>query len=195
MEAMPSSQPNRIFVHDQGGNPLNVVALRDDLFDCIHAKGAVESLTSAAGGEVPVETWMWSFDMLTRLDLRHASLAKGREADVLIIAADASRPIPAYVKSWMTACLREHRKGAPVMVGLYEEFFDHRDSLSALHSDLVSFAAQWRAPLLCNREWDDQLQRASVRELFGHLTPKAQQDFALQSLLAVPSAGRWGLNE
>lgn len=194
MQAHEIARPNRISANSQAGDTLHVVALHDGLISCVYAQEALAALALAVRPEMKMINSVWSFDMLTRLDMRHASHDKCAEADILLIAATAAAPLPAHVKSWINASLRDSHKGAPTLIALYEEDFEQIGLVAPLRSDLAAIAAQWRTPLLCNAELDSRLEQGLMAEFTGGRAP-VKSHFNLSHLLANSEAGRWGINE
>jgi hypothetical protein len=173
---------------------IRIVALYDSMGDVAYAHEAIGSIAIAGHPEIKVASLLWSFDMLTRLDIRHASIHSAVEADVFIIAAPASSPLPVHVSSWLDSVLQERRRGAPVIVAIYEE--DHRQAyeLPALRRDLLAFAARWRAPLLCNRELYTRLE-GKLQTRVIDAGERHTVGFDPDTLLMKSGRAHWGINE
>jgi hypothetical protein len=149
--AAPACQPLGIV-------PFRVVGLYDALASAAFAHEAISAMSSAIGTQTRIDSSIWSFDMLTRLDSRHASLRCASAADVIIVAARPSLPLPPSVTSWLTQSLRDNVHGTPVIIALYEEEPDPSAAAPKLPAELGAIAASWQAPLLCNAEFSGRFE-------------------------------------
>ena len=173
---------------------IRIVALYDSkaAASCVHE--AIESIASAGHTGTKVESFLWSFDMLTRLDIRHASIHSAVEADVFIVAGEASSSLPVQVSSWFETALRDHRRGAPVIVLIYEEEDQQSCPLPALRRDLASLAARWRAPLLCQREMHSRLER-ELRQQVSDPIERMGAGADVDAVATKSEHTHWGINE
>lgn len=173
---------------------LKVVSLYDGFISAVYAHEAVGSLAMAVRPFMDVESSAWSFAMLSRLDLRHPSIREAAEADMIIIAADASLPLPAHIRTWLTRSLQENGKGAPLIVAIHQEDDEQAEATSPLHEDLGFIAERWGTQLLRNGEFDAHLERG----LAGSLASRIGSDGAsveFDRLFSSQPAGAWGINE
>jgi hypothetical protein len=178
-----------------GPSTLNVVALHDGFMTAVYAHEAVGSLTMAARPHVNVASRAWSFDMLTRLDVRHPSIRMASEADVIIIAADACAPLPHHVMSWLARSMQENGKGAPVIVAIHQEEPEMELTGPPLLTDLHTITDRWNVPLLCNGDFDKFLEQDVPT---SHPDGERANVSAIESAIPFPAphqAGRWGINE
>jgi hypothetical protein len=173
---------------------LQVAALYEELPAFVRTHEVLKSLALVIHPKMCVLGNLWSFDSLTRLDLRHARGRVASEADVILVASSAASPLPTHVKSWITATLRANDKGAPVLVALYEEVRARKTAIPALREDLLTIAAQWRIPLLCNGDFDARLENDFMQSLTGREKTTASV-FQLNKLLSTPNTKRWGIND
>jgi hypothetical protein len=182
-------------VTEGGSSTLNVVALYDGFMTAVYAHEAVGSLTMAVRPHANVDSRLWSFDMLTRLEARHPSIRVASEADVIIIAADASTPLPHHVLSWLARSVQENGKGAPVIVAIHHEEAGMEQTMAPLLTDLRTITGRWNAPLLCNGDFDKFLEQ----DVPSNLADGGRAGLsAIESGIPFPAqhqAGRWGINE
>lgn len=179
-------------LHD--GKTLQVAALYEELSAFVQIHEVLSSLALAVHPQMCVVGNLWSFDSLTRLELRHARGRIAAEADVILVAGHASCTLPVHVKSWIMACLRANCRGSPVLVALYEEIHERRPCIPALREDLLTIAAQWRIPLLCNGEFDARQGNDFMKDLPGR-GKTTTSVFQLNKLLSTPASRRWGIND
>ena len=182
-------------VTEGGSCTLNVVALYDGFMTAVYAHEAVGSLTMAVRPHANVASRVWSFDMLTRLDVRHPSIRVASEADVIIVAADASAPLPHHVLSWLARSVQENGKGAPVIVAIHQEEPGTEQTIQPLLVDLRTITDRWNAPLLCNGEFDRFLDEGVTTCLANGGRASLS---VIESGIPIPAphpAGRWGINE
>lgn len=174
---------------------LHVVGIYDRFVTAVYAQEAAGSLGIAVRPFMHVESSVWSFDMLARLDLRHPSIRAASGADVIIVAADPASPLPLHVKTWLTRSLQENVRGAPLIAVIHEEMVGgSADATLPLYVDLGRIARQWGTPLLRNGEFDARLESGLAEEL----TARREQNgygIELDGLLSLHTAGRWGINE
>lgn len=183
--------PVRAAAHTRQRCPrLNVVALYDSVDSAARANAAVRSMVMALRGQRHVESRLWSFDMLARLDLRHASAWTAAEADVLLVAASALSPLPQHVASWLFDCLGDNEKGAPLIVAIYDNDGRKATSVPPLRRELLNLARRWKAPVLCSRE---------LHALFaGDSRPPGFADLDAidhEEVFANNGNPHWGINE
>jgi hypothetical protein len=169
-----------------------MVGLCDTMASAAYAHEAIGALSIACRLHLRVESAIWSFDTLTRLDIRHASLRRATQAHALVVAANAALPLPSHVSSWLLDSLRQRDDTAPVIVALFEEDTAARSGGSKLLADLRGIASRWRAPVLCNSEFHDSLDSMVMAQIHSrNLQPsKPTNDVRLP-------AGCWrgGINE
>ena len=178
-----------------GGVPaLKVVALYDGFISAVYAHEAVGSLAMAVRPFMDVESSAWSFAMLSRLDLRHPSIREAAEADMIIIAADASLPLPPHIRTWLTRSLQENGKGAPLIVAIHEEDAEQAEATSPLHEDLGYIAERWGTPLLRNGEYDAHLERGLAGDLASRRGSHGTS-VEFDRLFSAHPTGAWGINE
>jgi hypothetical protein len=158
MNQATSTRPEWISEVHHPLEPLRIVTLYDTHLSLLHAERMVAALTEAAGSPQRIKHASWNFNMLTRLDVRHASAAVAAETDILVVAADASALVPQHVKSWIEEALRNNTKGPPLVIGLYGSSPHGAKALSAFHSDLLSAARYWNIPPLFNSDFDSQIE-------------------------------------
>lgn len=174
---------------------LRVMALYDDLKAQENAHAALEALMKACGSRVQIESRAWNFNMLTRLDLRHASARIASSADLMIVAAQPSAALPAHVKSWMTTCLRQHSNTLPALMAADEECFRKPSgNQSALICELLAIAATWSTRLLCNQEFNEKMEPHWMNSLAPPESGRELQS-TVQDSLSVRCRTRGGINE
>lgn len=182
--------PVRVANHTRQRCPrLNVVAVYDSVDAAARANAAVRSMVMAVRGQRHVESRLWSFDMLARLDLRHASAWTAAEADVILVAASALSPLPQHVVSWLVECMGDTQKGAPLIVAIYDNEGRKASAVSPLGRELLELARRWKAPVLCSRE---------LHALFsGDPLPPgfAELDVDHEEVFANNGNPHWGINE
>lgn len=132
---------------------LRVAALYDSLPAEVRVHAVIEALARRHGSQVRIECRAWNFDMLTRLDLRHASARAASGSHMMIVAAQATEMLPEHVKSWMTICMRQHSSRLPVLVAADAEISRRPGNPSALNHELMSIASMWRTRLRFSREF------------------------------------------
>lgn len=194
MNAARSDSPGVPWSHEHPGRPLRVTALHDGLTSSVYVHEALGAISLAVNPRRHLESDVWSFDMLTRLDVRHASVTHGAAADIIIVAGQASTSLPSHIKSWITTCLQENRKGPPIMVVLYEERDQDADGLPPLHRDLGALTKSWKTPLLSHRALDERLDSGLILDRSKPGSP-AEDDLNLDNLVSGPFCGHWGINE
>lgn len=174
--------------------PMRVAILYDQWPSLAKAENAVASLAKAAGSKSRIQHTSWTFNMLTRLDVRHASAAIATETDILMVAAAASVPLPLHVKTWLSECLRDNAKGKPLVVGLYDPCHGLSHLELPFSADLLCTAGHWDLCLLFNSEFDSQYEWSRWAHL-SHCQRPRDSRFNSETLQHVHNIGRWGINE
>lgn len=173
---------------------LKVIAVYDGFTSAVYAHEAVGSLAMAIRPFAHLVNNVWSFDMLARLDLRHSTIRVAAEADVIIIAAEAARALPAHVETWLVRSLQENARGSPLIVVIDQEESGHEEESPPLCEHLTTIAGHWGTPLLRNGEFDSRLERGLATELTDR-TDHGGATADLNRLLSAHPAGYWGINE
>ena len=176
------------------GTTLSVVAVYDGITDAVGVHAAIGALTMSAGPDVNVRCITWSFDMLTRLDVRHVSIREAAQADVLIVSASGTDPLLAHVTAWVTTCLRENGRGAPLLAALHLEAPGLAESSSPLCEFLSRTAALWQTEFLCNEDFAARLDQGLALQLLERRNRRFEldPDDAGHPELA---GFRWGIND
>jgi hypothetical protein len=174
---------------------LRVISLHDGCMGAEHACEAAKAIALAGGSRTAVQCMSWGFDMLSRLDLRHASIREASQVDVLIASTFACEPLPDHVRSWVTACLRTNGRGMPVIVALHHEQPARSQSRSSLCEFLSSIAARRQSDFLCNEAFDLRLGQGLVSQLVERRRRLDGREADVHPAGAAECGARWGINE
>lgn len=169
---------------------LTCAAIFDDLFDGVVAIKAMESLALSLRPGWRLNRMAWNFGMLQRLDLRHLSVHRAAEADLLIIAASADLPLPHHVKDWLERLGHAHVRPLSVLVSLHDQQSDCGLYRQQLCRDLEDLSHRWQCEFLCNGEFDRRLEDGLAVEIIHR---RARVEGGLED--NDPSAAHWGINE
>ena len=180
------------FSYSPRSHTIKVAAIYDGLMSFVYAHEAFGSLGLAAAPHARIESNVWSFDNLIRLDLRHASLRIAAEAELILVAAGPESALPRHVQDWLKEVLREDREHTPVIVALHERMANVAGQLPLFLRQLKVLAAGWRAPVLTSGEFDGWLRNEFAAGCAGEAESGADE-----KVTSPPSllADRWGINE
>lgn len=170
---------------------LNLVALYDGLMGGIRLREALEWLNHSHGHLMRVSQRSWSFDALTRLDVRAAAVHEAADADVLVIAADGERRLPAQVAQWIDRCFRENGRSPAVLVALHDDGFSDEGTGSTLTGELRQISYRWGMEFVRNEEFDERLGRDGIDRIFS--VPQPAQHARLPAGFEFPArhTGVW----
>ena len=177
------------------GVKLRVVSIHDGLTGAVYAQFAAESISEAVGPGNGVQWKAWSFDMLSRLDLRHDSLHQASHADVIIVSSFTCSLVPAHVRSWLTTCLQRSEYGLPVIVALNPDITPGSEKAHPPCEFLREAASVWQTDLLHNREFDGQLEDGLAAKLLERRKNRDGRAGCLYSAVTDESSFGWGINE
>jgi len=141
------------------GPAFSVVAIHDDFSASVRAREALEWLEHSLGADLHVRSISWSFQKLERMDLRAMSVRAAAAADVIIVAASDTQPVPDQVRRWLDSSLQQQRGSRAVLVALHDEDHDDTAPPGPLCSHLKRLAVRWQTELICNNDFDRRLDR------------------------------------
>jgi hypothetical protein len=194
MNAFSATAPVALPPRQTAFDPLRVVVLYDGLDAAYRAHDVVTGLTMALRGQRRVDSSLWSFDMLARLDIRHASVRGAADADVLVVVAAANEPLPNHVMTWLMACVRENEKGVPLLGASYEDDPRHAYAVPALRRDLQAIAQRWKMLLMRECELTARLRQQMLPKLPPrNRSPRNREE--LEALLSNTQRRGWGIND
>ena len=98
----------------------------------------------------------WSFDMLTRLDVRAAAVREVEKADLLMIAGDGER-MPEQIKHWLERCMSENYSRPTALVALHDDDLYYDEAALPLSCELRQTANRWNLNFISNTQFDDWL--------------------------------------
>lgn len=174
---------------------FTVIALHDGFIASIRAQEALKWLDHTLGAELEVRSFDWSFHNLERLDLRAMSLRLAAAADLIIIAAADTTPLPDHIQRWLDACLQQQRDGRAVLVALHEEEQNCDRAPGPLCSQLEDQASRWHTEFICNEELDQRVDCDFALQSI-HRKERSRMLRSLPLALAsVPSVRRYGIND
>ena len=116
--------------HDEAERPLRVVIAYSDLTAGFRAMRMVTDLGRGFGDELDFHPIPWSFELLADEDLGKLAADDAFHADILIIAAQCTNPLPAAVGRWAESAIRRKEGTAAAVIALFgpEEHPDGRGS-------------------------------------------------------------------
>lgn len=153
--------PARLAPQSRGTAPLQgalkVIAIYDSFGDGIRVREAASTLGEIVGPHMTVFHQGWSFRSLAALHTRSAAVHAAEGADVLMVAADPSLPLPGHVVSWLERCLVDNHSRPAMLVTLHDD--DERFDFSAvpLAAQLRRIASQWGMEYVANHELEDRV--------------------------------------
>ena len=194
MKTSPTKLESARFPNSSGVT-LRVVSIHDGFTGAVYAQVAAESISEAVGQGTGVQWKALSFDMLSRLDLRHDSIHEASHADVIIVSTFACGSLPTHVRSWVTACLQRSEYGLPVIVALHPELSFESEKVHPLCEFLSKATAVWQTDLLCNRDFDGQLENGLAAKLLERRKNRDGRAGCMYSAVKAESSFGWGINE
>jgi len=175
--------------HEGGGGSdganFFITALYAGFSDCIRAQEAVLWLKHSLEPDMKLCATFWSFRDLERLDVRAMSLHEEAEADVVIISAPDTDPVPDHIKRWLDTLLQQQGDARAVLVALHEGELPPCASPGPLCSYLEDEAVRWHTDFMCNEDFDRRLDSAYAVKSIRHKRREQRS----------PYAGGWGINE
>jgi hypothetical protein len=174
---------------------LSVVAVHDGFVSGIRAQEAVKWMSHSLGSEFQIGFTSWSFQKLERLDLRALSLRLAAGADVFIVSAADSKPLPDHVQDWLEASLKHRHWPSPVLVSLDDDAEGCGECLGPVSGHLQEVAARTQVELMRNEEFDRRLNQEVARRLVGQRQPAFYAGGSVSTFDHSISSVRWGINE
>ena len=175
---------------------LQALILYDNLKSGRRAKGLLDRVAERSGGEVQLRLELWRFDLLALMEAVEASRAQARGTDLVVVAYQAGRALPAAVLSWLAwwgGCGQAKEAALVAVIG--REGRPPTEPCPATVA-LRTWASHHGVELLCEHAGTGG---AEDWNLTGHLA-RAEHLMTptLESILrARPPVGwtHWGLNE
>jgi hypothetical protein len=180
---------------EQASPIFSVIALHDDFAAGIRAQEAVEWLKHSLGSDLRITFALWSFQSLERLDVRAMSLRAAAVADVVIVSASETEPVPEQIKRWLDSLLQHQRDFRAVLVALHDDGQPACASPGPLCSYLENEATRWRTDFMCNKDFDHRLDRDYAMQSIGQ---KSHEPHVLNQPPVMSSYSAsigWGINE
>ena len=180
---------------EQASPTFSVIALHDDFAAGIRAQEAVEWLKHSLGSDLRITFTLWSFQSLERLDVRAMSLRAAAAADVVIVSASETEQVPDQIKRWMDSLLQHQRDSRAVLVALHDDGQPASDPPGPLCCYVEDEAARWRTDYMCNKDFDQRLDRDYAMQFIGQ---KSRVPYDLNEPSEMSSYSGpvgWGINE
>ena len=147
-------------IRERAAGPVfSVVAIHDDFSASVRVREALEWLEYSLGSDLQVRSISWSFQKLERMDLRAMSVRTAAAADLIIVAASDTQPVPDQVRRWLDSSLQQQRGSRAMLVALHNEDQDDTAPPGPLCSHLKRLAIRWQTEFLCNNDFDRRLDR------------------------------------
>jgi len=118
-------------VHAEPRPLFQVLVVYEDFAAGRRANETCSFLMSQLGDEFEFTSRMWKFEMLRNPKLTQIAAGEALEADVIIVAACGSSPLPDEVTSWIDHWLPLRREGAGALIALIEGTVNPRQGPSA----------------------------------------------------------------
>ena len=99
--------------------PFNVVVLYETAAAARRAIGMVSRLVTLSDNEFTVKPILWRFDLLEYPRLAQAAARDVLGADLLVLATNQTKSLPADAQRWLDGCVVGHRGERPATVGLF----------------------------------------------------------------------------
>jgi hypothetical protein len=152
---------------------FSVVIIHDGFYAGMRAQEALEWLRYTLGSDLQVYPMSWSFENLERLDVRSMSIRAAAAADVIIVSASDTAPLPNHIKQWLNSTLAEQQATRPMLVALHDEKIESNGTMGPLCTHLQRVADAWQTEFMCNEDFDRHLDLDFATRLIRHKSPDA----------------------
>jgi hypothetical protein len=136
---------------------LSIVTIHHGFTAGIRTKEAVGWLRFSLGGKFQIHAQNWSYEELVPGIPNQPALRAAAEADVIIISAPDSEPIPPYIEQWLDTVWSGMRGRKSVLVALHEDDPVVAWRTGPFCQDLERQAQRWGIDFMRNREFDEQM--------------------------------------
>ena len=133
---------------------LNRVAIYDGFEDGIRINEAFDWLNVTLGPDLEVRHCTLSFAMLGRLDIRAAAVHEASDANLLMVAAAADKPLPVQVSKWIERCFSENHQRPSAVVALHDELLVAPKESCELQTELHRICERWALRMINRLDQD-----------------------------------------
>jgi len=128
-------------VNVEGRPVFQTLVLYEDYAAGRRATDTCNMLMARLGDEFELRCNLWKFDVLRNSRLNELAAVEAMEADVIIVAAHGSTPLPAEVTAWVDAWLPGRGAHPAALIAVMDSTFQKQDRTSATSDYLRSVAA------------------------------------------------------
>jgi hypothetical protein len=173
---------------------INVVVVYHDFAAGLRAKAFCDYLGKRFSPEFQIGFKLWRFDILELAICRKAALAEAANADIMVIAAESSSPLPASLMGWLEDWAMQHAVEDAALILLLEHAAGADSESLAPLANLRQLAEHAGAPFFCSGPVSPS---DSWHAVFDEIQWRAHAlTSTLKQILDHPTTWqRWGINE
>ena len=173
---------------------FKIVLFHDDIVSGLRGSSVVERLADQLDMDADrLASDVWNFKVLLQPELRELAIARLLEANMIIISAAGSQPLPPHIAAWFESALALRADHDAAIVALLDGDQATRDQLPVLARYLEKVAEKFQFDFFCNKgAWQGRPKTVTAIPHF-----EMEDDFAAARPVAhwnSPGWG-WGINE
>jgi len=174
---------------------LKIVIAYEDFAVALRAREMAGRLVTQLNPGIGITHQVWRFDLLRNAELKEAAVQDAVAADMIILSAHGTAPLPAHVTAWIESWLPQKRNRPAAFVALLDQVEElPGDSSSPCHSlrqiaeaagmDFFLKAGGWTQPALPGRLG---IIRRETEPNFAVMEEGLHEDY--------PAPRGWGIND
>jgi len=179
-------------VNVEGRPAFHTLVLYEDFAAGRRATDTCNLLMARLGDEFELRCSLWKFEVLRNSKLNELAAVEATEADVIIVAAHGSTPLPDEVTAWVDAWLPGRGAHPAALIAVVDSAFHHRDRSSAASDYLRHVAATAKMDFLT------QVTSFTANDYaVSSIPPKAETSTMLPGDVSRWDVAErhWGINE